>query len=282
MDGIILIDKEKGYTSRDVVNIISKKLNTKKVGHFGTLDPLATGLLVIGVGKYTKAQVLFNEKKKYEVEILLGKKYDTYDIPGNLIEEEKINEVDFEKLKDIILSFKKSYLQEVPIYSAVKVNGKKLYEYARNNISLKENLPKKEVSIFSIDNISLIKKDDDFYITFDTLVSKGTYIRSLINDISKKSNISMTMSNLRRTNIDLFDVSNKDVLNVKDDLFFIDIDKYIDYKRVEIPSLLEKKIMNGNKIDNIFEEERIVFTKNNKNIVLYEKDNFVMRPIFFF
>ncbi len=282
MDGIILIDKEKGYTSRDVVNIISKKLNTKKVGHFGTLDPLATGLLVIGVGKYTKAQVLFNEKKKYEVEILLGKKYDTYDITGNLIEEEKINEVDFEKLKDIILSFKKSYLQEVPIYSAVKVNGKKLYEYARNNISLKENLPKKEVSIFSIDNISLIKKDDDFYITFDTLVSKGTYIRSLINDISKKSNISMTMSNLRRTNIDLFDVSNKDVLNVKDDLFFIDIDKYIDYKRVEIPSLLEKKIMNGNKIDNIFEEERIVFTKNNKNIVLYEKDNFVMRPIFFF
>ena len=129
MNGILLINKEKGYTSRDVVNIVGKYLNTKKVGHFGTLDPIATGLLILGVGKYTKFQkVMDKEIKEYEVSVKLGIKTDTYDITGNVLEEEQINNIDFDKLKKDLLSFKKRYYQEVPIYSAVKVNGKRLYE----------------------------------------------------------------------------------------------------------------------------------------------------------
>ncbi|MDD5980036.1 MAG: tRNA pseudouridine(55) synthase TruB, partial [bacterium] len=179
MDGILLINKEKNYTSRDVVNIVGKYLNTKKVGHFGTLDPMATGLLILGVGKYTKFQkVMDKEIKEYEVSVKLGVKTDTYDITGNILEEEQTNNIDFDKLKKDLLSFKKRYYQEVPIYSAVKVNGKKLYEYARCNE--KVILPKKEVELYSITNIKLI--DDTLY--FNVVVSKGFYIRSLINDLS--------------------------------------------------------------------------------------------------
>ena len=143
MNELLLINKDKNYTSRDVVNIISKKFNTKKVGHFGTLDPLATGLLVIGIGKYTKIQKLFpKEDKTYEVEVLVGTSTTTYDITGKIVCNKEII-VNKYYLINSLLSFEKTYMQEVPIYSAVKVNGKRLYEYARNNEEVV--LPKKEV-----------------------------------------------------------------------------------------------------------------------------------------
>ena len=108
MNGIIVINKEKGMTSRDVVNIVSKRLKTKKVGHSGTLDPLATGVLVLGVNKYTKLLTLLDDGvKEYVAEVLVGKSYDTLDVTGNLVEEKEVKELDLEKLNEVVMSFKK-------------------------------------------------------------------------------------------------------------------------------------------------------------------------------
>lgn len=269
MDGLLLINKDKGYTSRDCINILSKVLNTKKIGHFGTLDPLATGLLVVGVGKYTKAQkILDKEVKEYEVTVLIGKSTDTYDITGNVLWEDNYKG-DTDKITKALLSFKGSYMQEVPIYSAVKVNGKKLYEYARCNIDVK--LPKKEVNVFSIDNIKI--KDNFLY--FRCKVSKGFYIRSLINDLSLKLNIPMCMADLKRISIDNFSINDSYTLeNIKNGNFkFYDVSKLFNYKKIEIDAVLEKKILNGSKLDNIYNLDNVLFTKNNKLFALYRKND---------
>ena len=139
MNGIILINKEKDYTSRDVVNIISKELHTKKVGHTGTLDPLATGVLAVCVGEATKiAELLTSTYKEYIAEVTLGIKTDTLDITGNILEKRDINLNKIE-LEKVLKNMTKTYMQEVPIYSAVKVNGRKLYSYARNNEEVIKN-----------------------------------------------------------------------------------------------------------------------------------------------
>ena len=285
MNEILLINKDKDYTSRDIVNIISKKFNTKKVGHFGTLDPLATGLLIIGIGKYTKIQKLFSkEDKTYEVEVLIGTSTTTYDITGDIISKKDII-VNKDYLINSLKSFKKTYMQEVPIYSAVKVNGKKLYNYARNNE--KVILPKKEVSVYDISNISIEKKEDSYYLSFTIKVSKGFYIRSLINDLSKLTNIPMCMSDLKRIKIDNFDIKKsytiEDINN--DNYKFCDINSVLNYKKIEADDTLEKKVLNGALIDNIYNEDIVIFTKNNKLLVaykVYEKDNKKMKPLFFF
>ena len=184
MNELLLINKDKNYTSRDVVNIISKKFNTKKVGHFGTLDPLATGLLVIGIGKYTKIQKLFpKEDKTYEVEVLVGTSTTTYDITGKIVCNKEII-VNKYYLINSLLSFEKTYMQEVPIYSAVKVNGKRLYEYARNNEEV--ILPKKEVTIYDIYHIYMKSENNYSYLCFTIKVSKGFYIRSFHSESLKK------------------------------------------------------------------------------------------------
>ena len=268
MDGILLINKEKNYTSRDVVNIVGKYLNTKKVGHFGTLDPMATGLLILGVGKYTKFQkVMDKEIKEYEVEVKLGIKTDTYDITGNILDVEDVKIVNFNQLKQDLLSFKKKYMQEVPIYSAVKVNGNKLYEYARENKSV--ILPKKEVELYSISNISL--KED--ILSFTCVVSKGFYIRSLINDLSNKTDILMTTNKLKRTRIDNFSINDSYTIeDIKNNNYtFCNIDNLLNYKRVEVDSNLEFKIDNGAVIENDYIDDKILFTKNKEPFALYEK-----------
>ena len=136
MNGILIINKDLGYTSRDVVNIISKTFQTKKVGHTGTLDPEASGVLVVCIGKALKVwEMLTNHDKEYIAGITLGIETDTLDMTGKVVSTEDV----FLEDKDIyeaVNSFKGSYLQEVPKYSAVKVNGKKLYEYARENIEV--------------------------------------------------------------------------------------------------------------------------------------------------
>ena len=190
---IINVNKPSGMTSRDVVNILCRVFDTKKVGHTGTLDPIASGVLICCTHEDTKmVELLTSTDKEYEVEMKLGIKTDTGDITGTVIEE-KSKDVDEESIKGCINNFIGSYLQEVPIYSAVKVNGKKLYEYARANEEVK--LPKREVNIYS--NLFLEKNND--LVKFRVLVSKGTYVRSLINDICQKLNTVGTMTNLIRT-----------------------------------------------------------------------------------
>ena len=133
MNGILLVNKEPGITSRDVVNKVCKIFNTKKVGHTGTLDPLASGVLVLCIGSATKVvEILTSNDKEYEAEMLLGISTDTYDITGKVLKEEEVF-VSEEQIKTALNSMIGTYDQEVPIYSAVKINGKKLYDYARNN-----------------------------------------------------------------------------------------------------------------------------------------------------
>ena len=189
--GILVINKEKDMTSRDVVNIVGKTLGIKKIGHTGTLDPLAEGGLVLTIGKATKiGELLTCSYKEYVADAVLGILTDSLDITGNVLDKKEVpKEINIET---VLQQYKKTYLQEVPSYSAVKVGGKKLYEYARNNEEV--ILPKKEVTI---KEIKLLNKDANQF-SFSCLVSKGCYIRSLIRDIGSSLNTYATMTKLTR------------------------------------------------------------------------------------
>lgn len=201
MDAIYVIDKPKGLTSRDVVNQMGKILGTKHLGHTGTLDPLATGVLVIAVGRATKIiDLLTSTEKEYLAEVKMGLLTDTLDITGNVLEEVEVPSVSFMELEKTLQSFVGKYEQEVPLYSAVRVQGKRLYEYAREN--QKVVLPKREVEISKITLLNL--QQDTF--SFSVRVSKGTYIRSLIRDIGVKLQIPMSMQNLRRLHQGMFSI----------------------------------------------------------------------------
>ena len=268
--GVIVVNKEKDMTSFDVVNEISHLFGIKKVGHTGTLDPMAEGILIICIGKATKIVELLTAKdKEYIAGVKLGIKTDSYDITGNILDTKEVK--DIENLEEVILSYKKTYLQEVPIYSAVKVDGKKLYEYARNNKEVE--LPKKEVTIKEIE---LLEKDKDTFI-IKTLVSKGTYIRSLINDIGNSLNTYATMTSLNRTKQGKVTINDSYKLNdIKSNNYkYYKIEEVLEYPIIRVDEDLEFKIKNGVKIKNTFEiENKVLFVnKNNKLLGIYEKNN---------
>ena len=271
--GVIYINKPKEVTSFDVVNDISHLFGIKRVGHTGTLDPLAEGVLVVCIGKATKiVELLTSLDKEYISEAKLGIKTDTYDLEGTITDRKEINNTNIE---DIIKSFKKTYLQEVPIYSAIKVNGKKLYEYARSN--KKVTLPKKEVTIKEIE---LLDYRDDYF-KIKTTVSKGCYIRSLINDIGISLNTYATMTSLIRTkqgNIKIEDTNT--IEDIKNNNYTIhSIEESLNYKIIVVDKELEFKISNGMKIDNIWNIKNKVIFKNedNKLLGIYEVDNKKLR-----
>ena len=268
MDKIIAIDKPKDYTSRDIVNIVSKKLNTKKVGHTGTLDPLATGILVICTNKYLKlVENLMNHDKEYIAEVIFGIETDTLDITGNILNK-KEKEINKEDLINVLNSFKGKNIQEVPKYSAVKVNGKKLYEYARNGVEVE--LPKKEIEVYDIELLDF--NDNKF--TFKCHVSKGTYIRSLIRDIGYKLDTYACMTNLRRTKLGNVTLDNINTLNdiennnIKElnPIDILELDKEIITNEKMI-----NKIKNGCKLNkNINSKEILFIDKDNNIIAIYE------------
>lgn len=192
MDGILLVNKPSGMTSHDVVNKVRRILHTKKVGHCGTLDPDATGVLVLCIGKATKAlQFLTSEEKEYIATLSLGKATDTYDASGKIVDEKEFQGVD--NVETVLSSFLGKQEQMPPIYSAIKVNGKKLYEYARQNQEVK--IEPREIEI---KNIELLNQKDN-EIQLKVLCSKGTYIRSLCVDIANKLGYPGHMSHLIRT-----------------------------------------------------------------------------------
>ena len=282
MNGAFFIDKEKNCTSRDVVNEIIKKVETNKVGHTGTLDPLATGVLVVCVGKATKlVSLLTCDNKTYEAEITLGIKTDTYDTEGTVLEEESTF-VTKEQIIEVLNSFIGEYEQEVPIYSAVKVNGKKLYEYARNNEYVE--LPKRLVRVDNIELISdidIINNKQVFSIRCS--VSKGTYIRALINDIAIRLNTIGIMSNLRRIklgNISIDSCKTIDELSLNDLVSVKELLK--EYNMVKVDDELKKDILNGKIIDNIYNTDMVVFIDNEDKVLAlykkYDKDDTKIKP----
>lgn len=184
MDGIILINKPKEWTSHDIVNKVKKILN-EKVGHTGTLDPMATGVLPLLVGKGTLcSKYLINHNKTYKVKLELGKKTDTADTEGKIVEEKEVTNKMLEKtvIKEVLNKFLGKQEQIPPIYSAIKVNGKKLYEYARKGKTVE--IKPRQIEIYSIELLSINKKLKQ--IEFEVSCSKGTYIRSLCEDIGNK------------------------------------------------------------------------------------------------
>ena len=204
INGIIVINKPKGYTSHDVVAKVKKILNLKKVGHTGTLDPNATGVLPLLLNQGTKfSKYLINHDKEYDVTLKLGIKTDTADIEGKILEEEKVDFDKIEHVEDILKTFIGKQKQTPPIYSAIKVNGKKLYEYAREGKSVE--IKQREIEIYSIklENINKVENE----IQFRVECSKGTYIRSLCEDIAEKSGTIGYMKELERVKVGQFELN---------------------------------------------------------------------------
>ena len=277
MDKLLVVNKEKNLTSRDIVNNLTKIFNTKKIGHTGTLDPIATGVLVCLFGKYTKlVDLLTSLDKEYIAEIKLGIKTDTGDITGSIIENKSFN-ITKDNIIKVFEKFPQKYEQTVPKYSAVKINGKKLYEYARNNIEIE--LQKREVSIFSLE---LIDYEKDI-IKFKTHVSKGTYIRSLIEDICEKLGTIGTMNNLIRTKQGGFDIEDSFILDdIKNGNFkFQNIHEFLKYPSIEINDELIKIIKNGGRI--IYNvQDKVIFTYQGEDIAIYETNNETLKPYIMF
>lgn len=271
---IINVCKEKNMTSRDVVNIISKHLHTKKVGHTGTLDPLATGVLLVCTDRDTKlVDILTSKTKEYVATMRLGIQTDTGDITGNIIKKASFR-VNKEQIIQTLNSFLGQSTQTVPIYSAVKINGKKLYEYARNGKEV--TLPTREITISNIE----LKDFHDNLIKFKVTVSKGTYIRSLIEDIGKTLKTVATMEDLVRTKQGSYKI---------EDSYTLDDIKNDNYKPIPLRTVLQDypsyelnaneyfKVKNGSKMSLNLDDKIVTLLYNNKPIALYKKENDLYR-----
>lgn len=273
--GVLVVNKDTGMTSRDVVNKVSKILGIKKIGHTGTLDPLASGVLVLTIGYATKlGKLLTSYEKEYEAGVEVGYLTDTLDKTGKIVKEKKVEKrIDY---RTLLKSYEKTYFQEVPIYSAVKVNGKKLYEYARNHESVV--LPKKEVTIKSI---SLLEERNDSF-QFRCFVSKGTYIRSLIRDMGDSCSEYFTMSSLIRTKQGNFPISMayslKDIENNHFDILSVE-EALPNIPVVIVDSDILKKVRNGVKLENNLKiEDKVIFKdKNNQLLVIYQKEKNILK-----
>lgn len=279
MNGILVVNKEKGYTSRDVVNIVSKILGTKKVGHTGTLDPIAEGVLVLTIGKCTKlCDYLTSNYKEYVAEFELGYETDTMDNTGEAVKfsEKKVSN---SEMIDVINDFVGEYYQEVPKYSAVKVNGKKLYEYARNGENI--TLPSRLVDIKSVEVIEVGK-----YIKIKCVVSKGTYIRSLIRDIGVKLGTYATMTSLIRTKQGMFEIEKSykldEVRNGNFELFSVE-ELFREYPKVNLDEASYRKVFNGSILDNVYNSEYVLFYYMNNLVSIYKSiTNKKIKPFIMF
>ena len=271
---ILAINKPFGVTSFDVVNEISHLYGISKVGHTGTLDPIARGVLLVTVGQATKiVELLTANDKEYIADVELGYETDTLDNTGTILKRKEIpNNINIE---ETLNSFKRTYLQEVPIYSAIKVDGKKLYEYARNNKEV--TLPKKEVTIKEIE---LLKENNNTF-TFKTLVTKGCYIRSLIRDIGLSLNTYATMTSLIRTKQGKVSIDNTNTLEElqRGEAKSYSIEEVLDYPTIIVDKDLEFKIKNGQKINNTWKiTNRCIFkNQENKLLGIYERDNLMLK-----
>ncbi|MBR1884525.1 MAG: tRNA pseudouridine(55) synthase TruB [Clostridia bacterium] len=282
--GVILIDKPAGITSHDVVDVIRKIFKGYKVGHTGTLDPIATGLLNICVGDATKlSDELTYEDKKYEVKMLLGVETDTYDITGRIMFASVVDKDEI-YIKERIKRFIGKQMQVPPMYSAIKVEGKRAYQVAREGGTLE--LKPREIEIYDIDNIEVDLKNKE--VSFDVHCSKGTYIRSLVNDIGKKIGCGATMIELRRVKCGKFDIKgsvelaefvklsteemNKRIIRIED--------CYKESKAVNLDDKDLSKFLNGVKLE-CTSTQKIVRVYNSKKFIGLGKveDNILKRYI---
>ncbi|MBU2566413.1 tRNA pseudouridine(55) synthase TruB [Patescibacteria group bacterium] len=200
---LLLVDKPVDFTSHDVVNVIRKKFNTRRVGHGGTLDPFATGLLIIGIGRATKKLTeIVGLDKTYEATAMLGATSDTYDLTGEIIVHRSFSIPRQDDIEKALENFRGTIEQKAPAYSAKKVGGKKLYELARAGENVEHLRPTKKVDITELKITSYEYPILKFYVT----CSSGTYIRSLANDIGDQLGCGAYLTDLRRTRIGEFTI----------------------------------------------------------------------------
>ena len=263
MDGILLVNKPSGMTSHDVVNKVRRILHTKKVGHCGTLDHDATGVLVLCIGKATKAlQFLTSEEKEYIATLSLGEATDTYDSSGTVVETKT-----FEGVNDVeatLKSFLGPQKQMPPIYSAIKVNGKKLYEYARNHEEVK--IEPRDIVIQSIELLQQEKNT----ITFKVQCSKGTYIRSLCVDIAKKLGYPGHMSKLVRSQSGHFHLDDCVTLEEieNDDYHILSLEQaFAHYEHYVVED--ENIVIHGKMIESDIDHQVVVVNQMGKVLAVY-------------
>ncbi len=268
MDGFLLVDKPVGMTSHDVVFKVKKQLHVKKVGHTGTLDPFASGLLILCVGKATKLASLFNGlDKSYDGTILFNKHYDTYDVTGTVLEEKQMvldNGDVHLKAAEMI----GTYMQKPPMYSAIKINGQKLYDLARKGVEI--DVPKREVTIYDF-KLDSLKNNE---INFSCHVSKGTYIRSLAVDLAEKLGTLASLKALRRTSVGQYDIKQASLLEEISPDDVLSLDQYFkNFPKLVLGDYLIHLVKNG-----IYLDERqiktyqpfVVYDKNGKMVAYYE------------
>ena len=284
-EGILPIYKERGITSHDVVFRARRILQMKKIGHSGTLDPEVDGVLLLLLGGATKvSDYAMDLGKSYRAEVCLGIKTTTEDLTGEVVEECKVANISVDKIKEILKSMIGEIEQKPPIYSAIKVNGRKLYEYARRG-QFDVEIPTRKVNIYNISFIenSEYYKDDKFYFSIDINCGKGTYVRTIATSIGEKLNLPSAMSKLTRTRSGEITLDNCLTLSeveqhLKDETLEEKLlrKEYAleEYKFVEIPKFRAKQVMNGlrfrkNQFPDYDFTDGIVFTYENEAIAIY-------------
>ncbi len=275
MDGFFIIDKEKGYTSFDVCNKLKHKFHNSHVGHTGTLDPNATGVLVVAFGRACKTLNLLEEKnKRYLCEIEFGVSYDTIDPCGKVISTSN-KEITLDMIKSGLEVLKKQDKQLPPKFSALKVNGKRAYDLARSGKEFE--LALRDVRIYDLKIVSnLVKKEDRYYISIELLVSKGFYVRSFVRDLAEMLEADANMFNLRRLSSGVFDIKDSKKIDLIEEDDIISISKVFSYlPRVEFKPYLENMIKNGIGLDerNVKIDTPFVACVNGKEIALYNITN---------
>jgi tRNA pseudouridine55 synthase len=275
--GFLNIDKPQGITSHDVVDVIRKIFPKTKIGHTGTLDPLATGVLQISINDGTRlTNYLTNADKKYYVKMLLGVETDTYDVTGRIVFASVVNKDEI-YIKERIKRFIGKQEQVPPIYSAIRVEGKRAYEYAREGKDV--DLKPREIEIYSIDNINInIEKKE---VSFEVHCSKGTYVRSLVNDIGKKIGCGATVTELRRLKNGNFDI--KDSVKLYDFLrlnfeemldHIITIEEYSkEFKKFDLNQIEYEKFLNGVKFPYDAQDQLVRIYLNKKYVGLGTVEN---------
>ena len=301
MNGIINIYKEQGYTSHDVVAKLRGILRMKKIGHTGTLDPDAVGVLPVCTGRATKLCGMITDwGKTYEAVMLLGTRTDTQDISGNILSQTEVNVTKIQ-IMDVISSFTGEYDQIPPMYSALKHNGKKLYELARQGIEIERKPRRVNIKSILINDINL--EDSDKTVTFTVECSKGTYIRTLCEDIGNRLGCGACMQSLKRTRVGSFSIDNSYTLSQieqmvqagKTDEILTPIDEmFSDSRKIIISQEYDKLLYNGNKLPynsiqgkndaQHNEDEQVrVYDKNDEFIGVYrfEGNEFVPVKMFY-
>ncbi|MBR2578205.1 MAG: tRNA pseudouridine(55) synthase TruB [Erysipelotrichaceae bacterium] len=276
MGRIILVDKPKGITSFDVCFKMRKIFGTRKIGHTGTLDPNATGLMMILIGPATKiSQFVVSARKEYIATVKTGIRTDTEDIDGEVLEEKKEEMPDKDRIAEVLASFLGESLQIPPMTSAIKVNGKKLYEYQREGREVE--LKPRKIEVFSIELLAV--KEDTF--TFKTNVSSGTYIRTLAQDILNKLGIIGTLSELRRTKIDDFSVEDASTISDLENGHYDELDTLEVLSRYYPVTEVENRedIISGKPLEAHLEDETILCAYKGEALAIYRREGDLYRCV---